>query len=44
MHLSDLMGSRSTIISGLGITELPVYFRVKEGIIVSRSASIESLD
>ena len=44
MHLSDLMGSRSTIISGLGITEIPVYFRVKEGIIVSRSASIESLD
>jgi hypothetical protein len=37
------MGSRSTIISGLGITELPVYFKVEEGVIVSRVSSIEAL-
>ena len=43
-HLSDLMGSRSSIISGLGITELPVYFKVKDGVIVSRASSIETLN
>ena len=43
-HLSDLMGSRSTIISGLGITELPVYFKVEEGVIVTRVSSIEALN
>ena len=43
-HLSDLMGSRSSIISGLGITELPVYFKVKDGVIVSRATSIETLN
>ena len=43
-HLSDLMGSRSRIISGLGITELPVYFKVKDGVITDRSSSIETLN
>jgi hypothetical protein len=43
-HLSDLMGSRSRIISGLGITELPVYFKVKDGVITARSSSIQTLN
>ena len=42
-HLSDLGGSRSTIIESLGIRELPVYLKVTNGIITQRATSIKAL-
>ena len=42
-HLSDLGGSRSSIIESLGIRELPVYFKVSDGIITQRVESIKDL-
>ena len=44
MHLSDLRGEESSIMTGLGIQNLPVYFRVKDGIITKRVNSVSDLD
>lgn len=44
IHLSDLKGGRSAIISGLGIEGLPVYFKVEDGIITQRLTSTEGLN
>lgn len=43
-HLSDLKGSRSAIISTLGVDELPLYFKVEQGIITQRVARLADLD
>ena len=43
LHLSDLGGSRSKITERLGIRELPVYFRVENGIITQRVNDIGAL-
>ena len=43
-HLSDLKGSRSTIVSTLGVDELPLYFKVEHGIITQRVSSITELE
>lgn len=42
-HLSDLGGSRSIIIQSLGLRELPVYFKVIDGIITQRVTSLKEL-
>jgi len=44
IHLSDLKGGRSAIISALGIEGLPVYFKVENGIITQRLTSTEGLN
>ena len=44
LHLSDLGGPRSKITERLGIRELPVYFRVKDGIITQRVGDLGELD
>ena len=36
-HLSDLRGQESSAVMSLGITELPLFFRVEKGIITRRS-------
>jgi thiol-disulfide isomerase/thioredoxin len=43
-HLSDLRGAESSIITGLGIQNLPVYFRVKDGVIIQRVSSVADLN
>ena len=43
LHLSDLGGSRSVIIETLGVQELPLYFKVEQGIITKRVSRIEDL-
>ncbi|MCH1401072.1 MAG: hypothetical protein L7U78_00960 [Schleiferiaceae bacterium] len=43
-HLSDLRGAESSIITGLGIQNLPVYFRVQDGIITQRMSSVADLN
>ena len=43
-HLSDLNGSRSNIVSTLGVDELPLYFKVERGIITQRISSIAELE
>jgi|SaaInl5LU_22_DNA_1037371.scaffolds.fasta_scaffold15431_3 hypothetical protein len=43
-HLSDLKGSRSNIVSTLGVDELPLYFKVDRGIITQRVSSIAELE
>jgi hypothetical protein len=43
-HLSDLMGGKSKIITGLGIQNLPVYFKVEKGIITQRVSSVKELN
>ncbi len=43
-HLSDLKGSRSNIVSTLGVDELPLYFKVERGIITQRVSSIAELE
>jgi len=43
-HLSDLRGAESSIITGLGIQNLPVYFRVKDGVITQRVSSVADLN
>lgn len=43
-HLSDLKGSRSNIVSTLGVDELPLYFKVVRGIITQRVSSIAELE
>lgn len=42
-HLSDLGGQRSSIITALGIRELPVYFVVEDGKITQRTQSLGAL-
>jgi len=42
-HLSDLAGQRSKIIETLGVDELPLYFKVEDGIITKRVANIAEL-
>ena len=42
-HLSDLKGQRSAIISGLGVRQLPLYFRVQDGRITARSNNLQDL-
>jgi thiol-disulfide isomerase/thioredoxin len=44
IHLSDLRGEESSIKTELGIQNLPVYFRVKDGIITQRVNSVSDLD
>ncbi|HCP41358.1 MAG TPA: hypothetical protein DIT65_06145 [Cryomorphaceae bacterium] len=42
-HLSDLKGSRSVIIETLGVQEMPLYFKVENGIITKRVSRVEDL-
>lgn len=42
-HLSDLGGQRSKIILTLGVDQLPLYFKVENGIITKRVSSISEL-
>ncbi len=42
-HLSDLGGSRSVIIETLGVQEMPLYFKVENGIITKRVSRVEDL-
>lgn len=42
-HLSDLGGQRSKIIATLGVDQLPLYFKVENGIITKRVSSISEL-
>lgn len=42
-HLSDLGGSRSIIIETLGVQEMPLYFKVENGIITKRVVRVEDL-
>ena len=44
LHLSDLGGQRSAIITSLGIRELPVYFVVEDGKITQRTQSLGALE
>jgi len=43
-HLSDLRGEESSIITGLGIQNLPVYFRIKDGVITQRVSTVVDLN
>ncbi|MAZ97793.1 MAG: hypothetical protein CMP53_09775 [Flavobacteriales bacterium] len=44
-HLSDLRGGRSIITERLGVQEMPLYFKVEDGLITARSTQIlEILD
>ncbi len=43
-HLSDLRGAESRIITGLGIQNLPVYFKVQDGVITQRVISVADLN
>ena len=44
IHLSDLRGAESSIITGLGIQNLPVYFKVQDGVITQRVSSVADLN
>ena len=42
-HLSDLKGGRSVITERLGVQEMPLYFKVEDGLITVRSNQISAV-
>lgn len=44
IHLSDLRGEESCIVTGLGIQNLPVYFSIRDGVITQRVSSVADLN
>ncbi len=42
-HLSDLKGGRSVITERLGVQEMPLYFKVEDGLITMRSNQISAV-
>tara|TARA_Y100000385_G_C13109456_1_gene651461 strand:- start:635 stop:1750 length:1116 start_codon:yes stop_codon:yes gene_type:complete len=42
-HLSDLRGGRSIITERLGVQEMPLYFKVEDGLITARSTQISEI-